>query len=231
MKVTEIIGKLFLGKPGVYIEPQGWRQVPIELEIEWDTPTYGLMRPFKVIVIVTTMLFPVIHIDQLLHWFLPRLSTDRRFLTSYRDLYHVLRTYILYLGLFYYSDHKWVEFIALYFIAEIVHGAVATFLVWSARVIHPARSVIVAFWSYVESILAFAIIYLRHPCWFKEPLSATKALYFSTVTATTTGYGDITPINDDGYQLVLCHIAVSVLFILLVFNALLSRIYNNDGNT
>lgn len=113
---------------------------------------------------------------------------------------------------------------AYYFIGDIVHGAIATFLVWGTRVIHPVRSVVVAFWSYAESILAFAILYIQCQCLNAGPRSVTQAVYFSAVTATTVGYGDILPVGDSGQRLVLVQLAVSVLFILLVINALLSRV-------
>src|SRR6266852_873080 len=86
--------------------------------------TYGLIRPFKLAVIAGTAIFPPVHIDQLMHWLLPRQSTDRRFLTTYRDVYHLARTFLLILGLRS-SGHNWAVLVGLYFIGEIVHGAIA----------------------------------------------------------------------------------------------------------
>ncbi len=226
-KLTGIIGEVVLGAPGGTIEPQGWSQIPFEIRTELAARTYGLIRPFKLAVIAGTAIFPTVHIDQLMHWLLPRQSTDRRFLTTYRDVYHLARTFLLILGLRS-SGHNWAVLVGLYFIGEIVHGAIATFLVWGARVIHPARSVVVAFWSYMESILAFAILYMGCQCLNVGPHSATQALYFSAVTATTVGYGDILPMGDKGQRLLLVQLAVSVLFILLVINALLSRVGGDE---
>jgi voltage-gated potassium channel len=53
--------------------------------------------------------------------------------------------------------------------------------------------------SYVELIINFALLYALLPAtseiWCKgnSPIKATKALYFSGVTITTLGYGDISP--------------------------------------
>ncbi len=98
-KLTGIIGEVVLGAPGGTIEPQGWSQIPFEIRTELAARTYGLIRPFKLAVIAGTAIFPTVHIDQLMHWLLPRQSTDRRFLTTYRDVYHLARTFLLILGL------------------------------------------------------------------------------------------------------------------------------------
>lgn len=49
-------------------------------------------------------------------------------------------------------------------------------------------------------IVAYSILYMdlstRNPDAFTEPLSATGAIYFTLVTLTTTGYGDIAPRSD-----------------------------------
>lgn len=51
--------------------------------------------------------------------------------------------------------------------------------------------------SYIELIINFSVLYFLLPCeqWkeLKEPLTVVDTLYFSGVTITTLGYGDITP--------------------------------------
>jgi hypothetical protein len=222
-KLMGIIGEVVLGTPGDKVEAQGWGEIRFEIGEELRTPTYGLMRPFKLAVIAADAMFPTVHVDQLMHWPLPRRSTDRRFLATYRDVYHLARTSLLILGVSS-SGHKWAVLVAVYFLGEIVQKAIATVFVWPARVIHPQRSVVVALWSYVESILAFAILYMWYQCLNVGPLSATQALYFSAVTATTVGYGEIFPKDEIGQRLVLGQLVVSALYVLIVINALLSRV-------
>lgn len=219
----DVIAKVILGAPGVSIEPQGWNQILFEIRTELAARTFGLMRPFKLAVILTEAVFPTVHIDQLMKWIFRRRSTDRRFLATYRDIYHVARTYLLVLGL-HSSGHTWAVVVAWYFIGEIVQKAIATVFVWPERVIHPQRSVVVAVWSYVESILAFAILYMQCQCLNVVPRSLTQALYFSAVTATTLGYSDILPTGSNGERLALAQLAVSILYILVVINAVLSRV-------
>jgi len=56
-----------------------------------------------------------------------------------------------------------------------------------------------SFKSYLELIFNFAIVYFIVPCWFYkdsfEFSSILEAIYFSGVTITTLGYGDISPTN------------------------------------
>jgi len=224
-KIRQLLGKVFLGTPNVPEERQGWSQVGILIRAELNSQTFGLIRPFKLFLIVAEVLFPTIHIDQLMCWLLPQKTLNKRFLATYRDLFHVARTYVLVLALSssVHPPHKWAVYVALYLLAEIVQKPIATVLVWSSRVIHPERSVVVALWSYAESILAFATLYLQCQCLNRFLNSATQALYFSAVTATTVGYGDIHPEDVRGEQLVLAQLAVSLLYVLFALNILLSR--------
>lgn len=105
-KVVATIGDVILGAPGGTIEPQGWSQIPFEIRTELAAPTYGLIRPFKLAIIIISVIFPTVNIDQVMHWFLPVKSTDRRFLTTYRDLYHLARTCVLVIALRS-SSHTW----------------------------------------------------------------------------------------------------------------------------
>ena len=61
---------------------------------------------------------------------------------------------------------------------------------------YPERLVL-AFRSYIELIFNFAILYLILPSgsFSRETLSSIDILYYSGLTITTVGYGDITPIH------------------------------------
>src|SRR5271165_2214891 len=188
------VSKALFGDPGEKNDRTGWQQIGKLLKDEWNSSTYGLVRPFKLVAILATLLFPVVHIDQLMRCLPRNLSRNQSFVATYRDLCLFGSGVILAFCLFYFSSHHWAEAIAIYSVANIVHGAITTSIVWPTKVINPIRSVLVAFWSYAQSIIAFAILYIRHQVWFSgRPFTHIKALYFSAVTATTVGYGDITP--------------------------------------
>jgi len=80
------------------------------------------------------------------------------------------------------------------------------------------RSILLAGLLYLESALWFATLYRRCPGAFtctNVPLSAPlKALYFSVVTITTLGYGDVAASTNTGFLLVMAE-ALSGLFMTL----------------
>jgi len=81
----------------------------------------------------------------------------------------------------------------------------------------PERSAVLLFLGYLEVIIGFAILYLySNSLVFNlnenhQPVTLAKdALYFSTVTITTLGYGDILPISDIGKNLVIIETLVGI---------------------
>lgn len=70
------------------------------------------------------------------------------------------------------------------------------------------------YWKYLAFILVFAIIYYilgkEH---LSDNLSPFDALYFSVVTQTTIGYGDITPVSRVGKTVAICQILLFMYYI------------------
>lgn len=225
-KVRELLGKVFLGAPNVREERQGWSQIGILVRAELESQSFGLMRPLKLALVLAEVLFPTIHVDQLMCWLFPKRTLEKRFLATYRDLLHIVRTCVLVLVLrsSVHQPHTWALYVALYILLEIIQKPIGTVLVWSSRVIHPERSVVVALWSYGESILAFATLYVQCQCLNRCLDSITQAVYFSAVTATTLGYGHVYPRGMQGEVLVLAQLAVSLLYVLFAVNVLVSRV-------
>ncbi len=54
------------------------------------------------------------------------------------------------------------------------------------------------FFAYISVVLICALIYVSVPEMFKEKITLGDSLYFSVVTITTLGYGDLSPISDFG---------------------------------
>jgi Ca2+/Na+ antiporter len=63
----------------------------------------------------------------------------------------------------------------------------------SRQPIHELRSVLLTLLNVLNVGLAYGVIYAAQRESFDEPLSALQAVYFSFVTLTTLGYGDIRP--------------------------------------
>jgi hypothetical protein len=96
---------------------------------------------------------------------------------------------------------------------------------WKEEVIR--RSVAMALVNFLEAGAAFAILYLRTASIVHNgtcvPLqSPTEALYYSVVTMTTLGYGDLVPANSTGHWLVIAQLSAAVIFVVFLLPALIS---------
>lgn len=73
---------------------------------------------------------------------------------------------------------------------------------------------------YLFLILFFGSIYWLFPCFWKEPLSFIQSIYFSVVTITTLGYGDILPITNAAMIFTAIESLLGILLIGLFLNSL-----------
>jgi hypothetical protein len=84
----------------------------------------------------------------------------------------------------------------------------------------PRRLLAVALFNYAETIVWYALLYRQLAMDFRcndvSPASLAGALYFSLVTTTTVGYGDITPNTEFAASLVASHLVIGILLSLLV---------------
>jgi hypothetical protein len=84
----------------------------------------------------------------------------------------------------------------------------------------PRRLLAVALSNYTETIVWYALLYRQlaadFGCNAVSPASPVGALYFSLVTTTTVGYGDITPKTEFAAGLVSSHLVFGILLSLLV---------------
>jgi hypothetical protein len=91
------------------------------------------------------------------------------------------------------------------------------------------RSVILLAVGYLELIVGFAILYLRFGAisFTSEPAKIITqpmdALYFSTVTITTLGFGDISPFNETGRFLVMVETILGITLIVFVLSIFISN--------
>jgi hypothetical protein len=90
-----------------------------------------------------------------------------------------------------------------------------------------ARSLVLAMVGFAEAILGFAIIYLRFNA-LKGANSAIDAVYFSAITATTVGYGDILP-TAKGRIIVILQILFTLAFVTMLFAPLASKAWDQKG--
>jgi hypothetical protein len=80
---------------------------------------------------------------------------------------------------------------------------------------------------YLLLIPAFGVIYYLNPSFWKEPLTIIQSVYFSAVTITTLGYGDITPQTESARILAALEAVLGIVTIGLFLNAV-ARQSNED---
>ncbi|MCJ8286379.1 MAG: potassium channel family protein [Halomonas sp.] len=76
---------------------------------------------------------------------------------------------------------------------------------------------------YLLLIPIFGFIYWLFPSFWARPLSPVESIYFSVVTITTLGYGEITPVTDPARALTALESLSGILFIGLFLNSLAHR--------
>jgi hypothetical protein len=82
--------------------------------------------------------------------------------------------------------------------------------------------------SYLVLVFLFALIYWLNPSFWDEPLSFVKSFYFSVITITTLGYGDITPISDPGMILTSIEALLGIFVIGIFLNAIAHNLSDNE---
>lgn len=155
---------------------------------------------------------------------LKRLVKDKEKRTQCSEIYVLLRLSALAALVSLPSNSFAYAVVIIYLLVEVFNYPLYLIFVetydkeWSLR--SPNRSLMLLFINYIEMIIGFAALYLYtgaigDAC--KMPIrKPLDALYFSSVTITTLGYGDFTPINETGKILVSVETIAGLIFIVLV---------------
>lgn len=95
------------------------------------------------------------------------------------------------------------------------------------------RNITLAFVAYAETALLFGLLYhqpqaeLLLLCFNSDIQSLAQAAYFSVVTITTLGYGDITPTNTRSYIIISIELMVGMSLLLLALTRFMSLLRQN----
>ena len=94
------------------------------------------------------------------------------------------------------------------------------------------RLVILSLQNYVEILFWFSSFYFYGCNWFNNPEllhSLTGSFYYSLVTMSTLGYGDIAPNKTEGYLVVIAHTSVGVFMTLMIIARFISLLPKPDS--
>ena len=217
-KLRNWIELALLGPGTEPIEAQGPSRICFLVREEWHKPSFGLLRVVRLGLLLTLLLFPTAYIDCAVG------STRRSVVALTRDVYY-LGVMGLFLSILFGERHGSVLMVVIvvYLLIGILAHLAGQVFAWRRYSIDPERSLLLAVMNYFQTAVAFAILYrfwdslsIKSPC-------ATQALYFSLVTGTTVGYGDITPVGSAGQILVMCQLGTSFLFATVFLSFLLGR--------
>jgi len=133
--------------------------------------------------------------------------------------------YILWLG----------SFLIIWRLAEILVVQLSIIFLAKENIIETAsfpRSILLFIINVSEVITIYAILYLSHGaigyCYNQVIQKPFEALYFSIITISTTGFGDIIPINGRGRILVFSEIAIGILLLVVFFGIFISKWKSKD---
>ncbi len=146
------------------------------------------------------------------------------------DLYIVLAFSLLVICLFWIPKSTFASCAATYLMLEMLVVTLAVILV--NRQTEPTvrsieRSILLLAVGYLELIVGFAILYLSNNCiefssYNNLVNSSWDALYFSTVTITTLGFGDIRPIGQVGRIFVIFETLAGITLIVYALSTFVS---------
>lgn len=189
----------------------------------WRAPSIGLYRILILTLEVAPFAFPTFWINQFLR------KRKRNCVHFSSDVWVAVRIALL-AGLLWSGSSLswWSGTLTCYLIADIfVHVSRVVFLTGSHRpVLSDKRSLLLLLVNYGEIILGFAVLHFMWGGLNIEPLCPIQALYFSAVTSTTLGYGDVFPVASGAQQRVIIQLAVTFVFITAFVGVILGRLGN-----
>lgn len=162
------------------------------------------------------------------------LETGRKpspFTRCVSDVYSILAAFVALLALFVADDLRWLVWIAIYR-CTVIGVSQAAVLVNTDFYIYGliddrarrdnVRLLLIGILQYCELVLWFAVMYRHWEAYFAGDCGALAlsnpwvALYFSALTVTTLGYGDISPAGPEGAKIVVAQLALGVFMALIV---------------
>ena len=224
--MKDVLYKLFFGKPeyNKALNRSAYHSFNINVKRIWNNEKHhdiGFEKILRLFLVSSQILFPGIHIRNVFgrFWIIKRNVA----IEFYVILKTALPVFFLISGLY---KYKITVIISSYLLIETI-CYVASLIFVSDMFVRPRsyrRNILMLFFNYMEISLCFAVIYAGLHLLGDKPLVAMDYIYFSIVTSTTIGYGDMHPVNHLG-QLMVCIQAVMVVaFIVLFLNFFGSKV-------
>jgi hypothetical protein len=224
--MKQILKKLFFGKPeyNTRLRYTTYQTHIIHLIRIWNNTKHndiGFEKLLRLFLVAVQFIFPGLHYRN----FFGKMGVVKRNVAI--EFYVLFKTFLplffLITGLYH---HKAVIFVSVYLMSETIFYVTSLIFV-SDMFVKPRsyrRNILMLFLNYIEICLSFAVIYGGFHLLGNTPHTVVDYIYFSIVTASTIGYGDLHPVNDTG-KIIVCIQAILVLaFIVLFLNFFGSKV-------
>lgn len=225
-----IISKLFLGNVRSdyrYVHPairNQWKNIQSIWNDEKDK-TFGIERVARLILAFSAYIFPGLYIR---HFFGKWGLLSRKIAV---EVYVILKLILLISYLIIGVDSiGFVQFFNAYLLIETLFYLLGLIFLSDIYVspISNKRSFIMAMVNYIEMTLGFAVIYHGNFL-LKNAATVIDSVYFSFITSTTVGYGDISPNNQTGKIVVIAQVLFFLVLVSLVISNVVSNISSKNG--
>ncbi len=233
--MKQFLFKLFFGKPE-YNKPikesaySSHRRNFIKI---WNNEKHhdiGFEKMLRLFLVATQYIFPGLHVRNFFGKFgLIKRNVAIEFFVLFKTC---LPLYFVLSGLYRY---KITVVLSIYLLLETIFY-VASLIFVADMFVKPRsyrRNVLMLFLNYLEISFCFAVIYAGFHLVGKQSMHAAMTnldyLYFSVVTSTTIGYGDMVPVTDLGKICVCIQAVMVVAFIVLFLNFFGSKVETLDN--
>lgn len=175
----------------------------------------GIEKIIRLFLSSSQLLFPGIYIKYLAS----RKGEEYQDLAM--DIYILLKvTFPIVILYHHWQLEWWALYLMLYLLLETVMYIPA--LIFASDLISRPRSykrsILLLFLNYMEVVFAYAVLY-SHGNYLNKPLtSAVDAVYFSIITSSSIGYGDLHPVTAMGKLLVSSQALMFLFFVVLFLN-------------
>ncbi len=231
--MSNILYKLFLGKPehNVPAKRSAYQTLFISLRKIWNNEKsndVGFEKILRLFLMGSQLIFPGLHFR---NYFGKKGAVTRDIANEFYVLFKVLLPLaFLYSGLY---MQPVVICISCYMMVETI-CYVASLIFVSDMLVKPRsyrRNILMLFLNYLEICFDFAVIYGGLHLLNDLATCPLDYIYFSIVTATSVGFGDIYPVSKVGKIMVCTHALLIVSFIVLFLNFFSSKVevvHNSD---
>jgi Ion channel len=231
--MKRILYKLFFGKPEYNkpIRTSAYRAYRTDLKKIWNNERHhdiGFEKVLRLFLVSIQIIFPGLHVR---NFFGRYGSIGRTIAVEFFVLFKtLLPLFFLVTGL---ARYPFAIIISSYLLFETL-CYVASLIFVSDVFVTPRsyrRNILMLSLNYLEICLSFAVIYDGLHLLGDTPKDFVDYIYFSIVTATTVGYGDLCPVSSGGKILVSVQSVMVVAFVVLFLNFFGSKVevlHNDD---